>query len=270
MIKLNPTMENTGKITSRDNTRLVNARKIRDGKDRTQIFIEGRRLAREALRSEIEIAECLVSDEFDDAELLNAIRERTESVSLVAGRLFKTIADTNEPQGILLIAKRPDYSHLEKFKTARLPLALFLNEINNPSNLGAILRTAEAAGVVSVIVSTNSADVFSPKSIRAAMGSSFRLKVWENAELEEVLGWARERRLTPTAADVSAHKTYAEINWKKPRLLIFGSEAHGLSVEQLAAVDEKILIPMENGVESLNLGVSAGIILFEAKRQTDT
>lgn len=268
MIKLNPKMENTDKITSRDNGRLVNARKIRDGKNRSCVFIEGRRLALEALRSEIEIAECLISDEFDDHELVNAIRERTDNVSIVAGRLFKTIADTSEPQGIVIIAKRPDAKQFN-IKAAKLPLVIFLNEINNPSNLGAILRTAEAAGIAGVIVSANSADVFSPRSIRAAMGSSFRVRIWENAEFDEVMAWARERELRTTAADNSAAENYTEIDWKQPRLLIFGSEAHGLSREKLASVDEKLLIPMENGVESLNLGVSAGIILFEAKRQAD-
>ena len=261
-------MENTAKITSRDNTRLVNARRIRDGKDRSQIFIEGRRLAREALRSELDICGCLASDEFGDDELIDAIRERTTNVSRVADRLFKTIADTNEPQGIVLIAKRPSSPGMETaLKSARVPLVLFLSEVNNPSNLGAILRTAEAAGVAGVMVSAGSADVFSPKSVRAAMGSIFRLQILENAEFDTVIAWARERELRTVAADISARQSYAEIDWKQPLLLIFGSESHGLSVEQLSAVDEKILIPMENSVDSLNLSVSAGIILFEAKRQ---
>ncbi len=261
-------MQTTETITSRENGKLVNARKVRDGKDRTKIFIEGRRLASEALHSPIVIDECLISDEFNDSDLIKAIENRTENISTVADRLFKTIADTNEPQGIVLIARRPTSGDLDAaIQTANPRLVLFLNEINNPSNLGAILRTAEAAGVAGVIVSVNSADVYSPKSIRAAMGSSFRLKIWENARFDEVISWARERKLNTTAADISADGSYADIDWKQPRLLILGSEAHGLSIEQLASVNETILIPMENSVESLNLGVSAGIILFEAKRQ---
>ncbi|MBK6751866.1 MAG: RNA methyltransferase [Acidobacteria bacterium] len=261
-------METSEKITSRDNGKLVAARKVREGKVRSQIFIEGRRLAVEALRSDIVIDECLISNEFRDAGLIDAVRNRTQNVAIVADRIFKTIADTNEPQGIVLIARRPSAADLVVADNpAKLKIVLFLNEINNPSNLGAILRTSEAAGVVGVIVSANSADVYSPKAIRAAMGSSFRLKIRENALFEEVIAWANERELITTAADVSATFSYADADWRQPRLLIFGSEAHGLSVEQIARVDEKVLIPMENGVESLNLGVSAGIILFEAKRQ---
>ena len=261
-------MVNTETITSRDNGRLVNARKVRDGKRREQILIEGRRLAAEGLRSSIVIEECLISDEFRDADLLHAIYDRTNNIYIVADHLFKTITDTNEPQGIVLIAGRPVAGDIdERLEMAKLPLVLFLSEINNPANLGAILRTAEAAGIAGVIVSANSADVFSPKSIRAAMGSSLRLSIWENANFLEVIDWARDRKLVTIAADISAKQSYTETDWSKPALLIFGSEAHGLSVEQLNHVDEKILIPMENGVESLNLGVSAGIILFEAKRR---
>ena len=144
---------------------------------------------------------------------------------------------------------------------------LFLKEINNPSNLGAIVRTAEAAGAIGVIVSKGSADVFSPKALRSAMGSSFRLPVWENAEFSEVLGWAKVHDLVTVAADILGTSSYTDIDWRIPSLLIFGSEAHGLGELELAAIDKTVLIPMENGVESLNLAVSAGIILFEARRQ---
>lgn len=255
------------KITSRDNGKLVNARKVRDGKRRELLFVEGRRLAAEALRSNIVIEDCLVSDEFTDHGLVNAVRERTDRISIVAARLFKTIADTNEPQGIVLLARRPATGDLDtRITSATIPLVLFLNEINNPANLGAIVRTAEAADITGVIVSANSANVFSPRSIRASMGSILRLPVWENAGFYEVIEWARERKLVTIAADISATQSYADTDWSKPALLIFGSEAHGLSTAQLAVVDEMIVIPMANGVESLNLGVSAGIILFEAKR----
>jgi len=144
---------------------------------------------------------------------------------------------------------------------------LFLSEINNPSNLGAILRTAEAVGVNGVIISENSADAFSAKSARSAMGANFRLTVRENANLKDVLLWAKKKNLVTTAADINTKNAYTQIDWKIPRLLIFGSEAHGLSVEDLKMIEEAIYVPMENGVESLNLAVSCGIILFEAKRQ---
>ena len=118
-----------------------------------------------------------------------------------------------------------------------------------------------------VIVSPKSADTFSAKAVRASMGAIFRIPVWENADIDQALDWAAMNEFIVTASDVSATTTYSEIDWKLPRLVIFGSEAHGLNSFELEKSKEKIVIPMENGVESLNLAVSAGIILFEAKRQ---
>jgi len=99
------------------------------------------------------------------------------------------------------------------------------------------------------------------------MGASFRLPIWTEADFFEVLGWAKEKNLISICADVNAKKSYLEVDWRKAHLLIFGSEAHGLSQKERESVAEGLIIPMENEVESLNLAVSAGVILFEAKRQ---
>ncbi len=263
-------MNEIEKISSRDNRRLVNARKVRDGKIANQIFIEGRRLVEDALRSELAIDTCFVASGFGDMELLAAVAQKADTMAEVRDSLFDSIADTSNPQGIILIAKRPETSFKlieANLSVAALPIVVFLSQINNPSNLGAILRTAEAAGVAGVVVSSNSADVFSPKALRAAMGSSFRLPIWQGVDLTEILTWSAEKHLTATAADRSAPTTYTEINWTKPRLLVFGSEAHGLSSSELALIDEKVSIPIANQTESLNLAVSAGVVLFEARRQ---
>jgi RNA methyltransferase, TrmH family len=269
-------MKQIERLTGRDNRRLVNARKVRDGKIERSIFIEGRRLTEEALRSDLAIEECFVADSFAESEtgrpLLKAISQKTSSIAQVSDKLFGTIADTNHSQGIALIAGRPPSDVLPvetRLKSAvyKTPIAVFLNEVNNPSNLGAIIRTGEAAGVAGIVISKNSADAFSPKALRAAMGSSFRIPIWAGAGFDEVVTWAGKRNLMLTAADAKADKAFTDADWKRPRLLIFGSEAHGLSKTELTNVDEIIRIPMENGVESLNLAVSAGIILFEAKRR---
>ena len=269
MIKLSQ-MKEFDKINSRDNSRLVSVRKIRDGKVTTSIFVEGRRLAEEALRSSLELEECFVSDAFDGEDLIDAISERGATVLYVAERLFASISDTKTPQGIVLTAKRPTTGRHDiesRLGSTALPLVVYLKEINNPSNLGAVLRTTEAAGIAGLVVSTNSADSFSPKAIRASMGAVFRMPVWENAEFEEVIAWATAANCRTTASDISARGSYTQIDWTSARLLIVGSEAHGLSSDELDSVADKILIPMENGVESLNLAVATGIILFEAKRQ---
>jgi len=260
------------KITSRDNQKLKFARKVRDGREPEYIFLEGVRLAKEALRSELELKEVLVSEDFDDrSDQLEAFASLI-GPTLVSDRIFDSVADTKNSQGIVIIAKRPITS-IERVDAALakagsgIPLVIFLSRINNPSNLGAILRTAEASSARGVIVSEGSADVFSPKALRAAMGSSLRLPVLENVGFDEAIKWAQTRGLTTTAADIGGTEAYTEIDWKIPRLLVFGSEAHGLSESERELIDQVVKIPMKDEVESLNLAVSAGVILFEARRQ---
>lgn len=259
-------------INSRDNQKLKNVRKIRDGKLEDFIFIEGTRVCEEALRSNLRIRQCFCELEFAQTErgqiLIDQLPENCELYEL-SNSIFQTIADTKSSQGIILIAEKPrgDLEKMEfKDENRKNKLFVFLFEINNPSNLGAILRTAEAAGVSGVIISRNSADLFSQKSIRAALGANFRLPFWTNAEFDEVIEWAAKNNFKTTAADVRAARKYTEIDWNESKLLIFGSEAEGLSAENLGKIAEKIYIPMENEVESLNLAVSCAVILFEWKR----
>lgn len=259
-------MKDFERITARDNRRLVDARKVRDGKVAGEIFIEGKRLAAEALRSPLAINACFVSDRFDDDRMIEKIRDRNALIATLSEKLFRSVADTDTPQGIILIAKRPSPPKVAVDKS-RLPVTLYLSEVKNPSNLGAVLRSAEAAGVANVLISNNSADPFSPKALRASMGSAFRLRITTGCDLEKVVQLASQNDLRTTGAAAEGKISYADIDWTTPRVLVLGSEAHGLSDEQKKALDELICVPMVNGVESLNLAVSAGVILFEAKRQ---
>ncbi len=258
------------RITSRDNKKLKNVRKVRDGRVSKFIFIEGVRLAQEALKSDLKLSEVFVSESFYAAgkSLLKKFDER--QTYIVPDKIFNSITATKSSQGIVLIAEKPenDRAKIEsKFyhRNQRTHLIL-LHEINNPSNLGAILRTAEAAGVAGIITTKHSATVFSNKALRSAMGAGFRLPVWENAEFGEVINWAKSNDLKTVCADINAEKSYQEIDWSENFLIVFGSEAHGLKTPERNLVDESIFIPMENDVESLNLAVACGIILFEAKK----
>jgi TrmH family RNA methyltransferase len=236
------------------------------------MFIEGRRLADEALRSDINVVECFVAEGFNDEYLLNNVLARCSAVAEVPEKIFTSLADTEHSQGIILIGKRPHGGRLaieRALVNAAVPVVIFLHEINNPSNLGAVLRTAEAAGVAGVIASRKSADVYSPKSLRASMGAGFRLPVWNNVAFDQATLWAKEKGLGIRATAASAELAYTEADWRRRCLLIFGSEAHGLSPDQIRSVDQTICIPMSDGVESLNLAVSAGVVLFEAKRQIE-
>lgn len=247
---------------------------MRDSLIKNSIFVEGLRLAEEVLRSNWKISKVFFTESFARTERGQAFLQlvRNADAAEVSEKIFDSLSDTKNSQGIILICEKPA-ANKERIEEAlqndlqKIPLVVLLHQTNNPINQGAILRTCEAVGVTGVILTKNSADVFSAKSLRGAMGATLRLPIWNNADFLEVLSWAKLKNLTSVCADVNAEKSYLEIDWKKPRLLVFGSEASGLSNEERDGIDESLIIPMENGVESLNLAVSCGVILYEARRQ---
>jgi TrmH family RNA methyltransferase len=258
------------KISSRDNPKIKHARLVRDGRISEQIFIEGRRLCEEALRSNLKMSEIFYTGSFaqNHQDVLSKIRDC--SLTEVDEKAFNSLSDTRTSQGVIVIAEKPARGKEEieaNLSSTEFPLVILLHQINNPANLGAILRTAEAVGVSGIVTTKNSVDVFSPKSLRGAMGAVFRLPLWTKVNYFEALQWGRERNLKSVCADVRSQKSYAEIDWKAPRLLVIGSEGHGLNPAERDAVDEDLIIPMENGVESLNVAVACSVILFEAKKQ---
>src|SRR5688572_4354579 len=189
-------------ITSRDNAKLKLARSVRDGRDAELIFVEGVRLVEEAIRSGTEIVHAFVSADINLAGRVPGLPEHV----LVEPKIFHSISDTENSQGIVVLIRRLSSSldHLAG------RLAVLLHHVNNPSNLGAVVRTAEAAGVVGLITTTGSADAFSPKALRASMGSAFRLPIVERIDFDDAIVWSRERGLVSTAADISGEVSYAD------------------------------------------------------------
>jgi TrmH family RNA methyltransferase len=259
-------------ITSRDNSLLRQARSVRDGKVRDQIFIEGLRLAEEALRSGLEIDAVIYSDEIALKERAAGVIHQLSRVSTrsasVSEKLLESISYTKTPQGIVLLAARPNDS-MERVNVDldSKPLFVVLHQINNPVNVGAILRTAEAAGASGIIATKHTSDPFSPKSLRGAMGSAFRLRVWYGAEYSEVIDWCKSHGIESVCADASATTAHTEVDWRKPTALILGPESTGLSDDEIAMGTLGVRIPMHGDVESLNVSMAAGILLFEAARQ---
>src|SRR5215213_3027031 len=258
-------------IASRDNSLLRQARAVRDGKIDALIFVEGLRLCEEAQRSNLEIDAVIVSEELLRKERvaqaiaeLSQVSKRTASVS---EKLLESISYTKTPQGIVVLAARPDASeaHLAA-SLATSSLLVVLHQINNPVNVGAILRTAEAAGATGVIATRNTSDPFSPKSLRGAMGSAFRLPIWTGPAYEEVVEWCRARGIVTVCADVEASTSYTELDWTGPSAILLGPESTGFTTEELEEADRRVSIPMKGDAESLNVSVAAGILLFEAAR----
>jgi RNA methyltransferase, TrmH family len=259
-------------ISSRDNSLLRLARSVRDGKTRDLIFVEGVRLCEEALRSGLSIDAVIVSSELAPKEkaasLISKLGNVSNRIATVSEKLLESISYTKTPQGIVLLASRPESSqeHLAANQT-QPSLIVFIHRINNPVNVGALLRTAEAAGATGAIATQNTTDPFSPKSLRGAMGSAFRLPIWFGATYAEALAWCTERGVQTICADVHAQTSYDKVDWLKPSALILGPESSGLSREEIDAANQAVRIPMKESAESLNVAVAGGILLYEALRQ---
>jgi RNA methyltransferase, TrmH family len=260
------------KITSRDNSLLRHARAVRDGKVNESIFVEGLRLCEEAFSSGLKIESVIYSEEITRKERAASLIEQLDAagnkVAAVSEKLLESISYTRTPQGIVVLASRPASDEASfKVKQPGSPLLVILHGINNPVNVGAILRTAEAAGVTGAIATANTSDPFSPKALRGAMGSAFRLPIWMGASFAEVMAWCVERSVRTVGAAAKGSKSFTEIDWRGPCALIVGTESTGLLPDEIAAADTAVRIPMAGSVESLNVAVAAGIILYEAHGQ---
>ncbi|HET9479743.1 MAG TPA: RNA methyltransferase [Pyrinomonadaceae bacterium] len=259
-------------ITSRDNSLLRQARAVRDGKVDDLIFVEGLRLCVEALRSNLELEAVIASEELirkeKAAESFTEISKASRRVGTVSEKLLESISYTKTPQGIVVLARRPEASEqrLAASLTAN-SLLVVLHQINNPVNVGAILRTAEAAGATGIITSKNTSDPFSPKSLRGAMGSAFRLPIWQDAEFKRAVEWCRRYELVTIGTDADSKTKHTDIDWRRPTALVLGPESTGLTADELQNTDQTVSIPMQGEVESLNVSVAAGILLYEAARQ---
>lgn len=257
-------------ITSKDNSRLKYARAVRDGRVENEIFVEGLRLSEEAA-DVLEIVDFFYTADFAASERGANLLEKLAILkgAIVSSKLLESISDTKTPQGIVLIARKPETGKmiLEQSFNSASQLLIILHELNNPSNVGAILRTAEAAGASGVILTKNSADVFSPKSLRGSMGAAFRLRFWTKADFSEAIQFCRQNQIKTVCADIRATKNHTEIDWRGTAALIVGSEARGLATEEISQTDEQIKIPMRAPVESLNAAVACGVVLYEAARQ---
>ncbi|HRJ07378.1 MAG TPA: RNA methyltransferase [Prosthecobacter sp.] len=251
-------------ISSKDNDRIKAARSVRDGREPGMIFIEGAKLAAEALRSDIKVEAAFITVDARGRDaaagaLLRDPRIKGAPVFEVTEPVIASISDTQAPQGIILLARRPALRPV----TPSATLLLGLDRVQDPGNMGTLLRTAEAAGVDAVIPLGGCADVYSPKVLRSAMGAAFRmpLAAAEGGDLTLPPG------MKVAAATGEGDMDYCEFDWRVPVLLLLGNEGQGLRPELLARCDARLRIPMARGVESLNVAAAGAVILFEAARQ---
>ena len=237
--------------------------------------VEGLRLAEMAAASDGRIRHALVTERAIAGErariLVDTLMEHSVPGALVTEALFSSISETDTPQGILLVMERRKVADLTSLHSVRdreePPLYIALDRVQDPGNVGTILRTADAVGASGVILLHGSADIYSSKVVRATMGSIFHVPFALGVTAEELIHFAESEELAFLAAACDEGAcTHFAADFRRPILIVFGNEANGVSEDILHAT-EHIYIPMRGCAESLNVSAAVTAVLYEAFRQ---
>jgi len=272
-------MKKLERITSKSNrlVRLAHAvvHMPKRAKKEGLFAVEGLRLAESIMQSEWRIRFAFFTDRGGEslaaAQLVEKLCERRTPVYLISDELCAALSDTDTPQGVLLIAERDPDTPLKRFmrpcSNEPHPLYVVLDRVQDPGNVGTILRTAVAAGASGIVLLRGCADIYNNKVVRAAMGGLFYLNVAQGVEEKDFLQWAQERSLNLYAAacDDMAQE-YIHTDFTKTTAVVFGNEANGVSSVILARA-RRVYVPMFGPVESLNVSAAAAVILYECVRQ---
>jgi len=249
--------------------RKLGRRKTRDAERR--FLIEGITFVEEALRSECAL-DCLIYtakmlQRHKGQALLERVREQGVPVFLVDERLYQDLSDTETPQGVLAVAPQPVWRQTDLLQRPG-SLLLALDGLQDPGNLGSILRTGDGAGVDGVWLGQGTVDLYNSKVLRATMGSVFRLPAFDGVDLPLLLPELKAGGMRIVAAVPCSGQSYFQADLRHRRLLLLiGNEAHGISRSLLDLADQTVSIPLRPEVESLNAAVAAALLIYEVQRQ---
>ncbi|MDD2220645.1 MAG: RNA methyltransferase [Clostridia bacterium] len=260
------------KITSRQNRQIKQLRALHDKKGRDQqkaFIVEGWRLTAEVLASAYQVQNAFFSPRFltlkQGQEQLDLLYKRQIPVFELSEELLAYAAATENPQGIVLTVEQkaltpPSFSTLPK-------RIVVLDGLADPGNVGTVLRTAAACSCDLLISCGNTADLYSPKVVRSSMGGLFRLPVCRLAAVSEAVAFLRSLNAQIFIADSRGESLFALKQLPEKTAFIFGSEAFGPAPEWIKQADQIVSLPMHNGVESLNVAVTAAVIMYEIFRR---
>jgi TrmH family RNA methyltransferase len=255
-------------ITSPQNPRVKEWAQLleRKGRDRQQRYlVEGPHLVEEALRSHAPVATVLYAlSRGVPAGLQELAAPGIEWVG-VSDAVLAKLADTQTPQGVLAVVEKVPVTADQFLRTSR-SLVVALDAVQDPGNVGTIIRCADAVGADGVVLGRGCVDLYNPKTIRSTMGSLFHLPIVE-ADLGDVLPRARETGARIVGTSLQATRSCYETDLAQPVWLIFGNEGQGMSARTASLVTDPVIIPMHGQAESLNVAMAATVLLFEASRQ---
>lgn len=194
------------------------------------------------------------------------------SIELVTREVFWKMSDTKSPQGVLCVMEQYDYTQeamVEKAlarqeKGGRTPLFLLLEDIQDPGNLGTMIRTGEGAGIDGIIMSGGTVDIYNPKTIRSTMGSLYRMPFFYTEDMAASITMLQEKSIRVYAAHLKGERYYDEMEFHQGSAFLIGNEGNGLKKETADLADCYLKIPMEGKLESLNAAVAAALLLYRA------
>jgi TrmH family RNA methyltransferase len=255
-------------LTSLQNPLVKQIRKLHSTKERhkQQLFLlEGTHLLEEACAVNYPLVTvcCTPQWQADHPVLWEEACSRCDRTEIVSEEVIAAIATTVQPDGVVATAQRSD-------RQTTIPLTgivLAVETLQDPGNLGTMIRTAAAAGASGLWLSGDSVDLDNPKVLRASAGQWFRLAMAVTEDLKATIQQSQQAGMQVVATLPSATLTYWEVDWRKPSLILLGNEGAGLSAEVAAMADQQVKIPLSPGVESLNVAITAALMLYEAQRQ---
>lgn len=260
-------------ITSTANSKIKNLSKlIKTAKERKKqdvFVVEGIRMFTE-IPKDLHVETYATASFYEKhADLFNGI-----AYELVSDHIMESVSDTKTPQGVISVVKRLHYNvdevcgktdYMKKLGIDK-PLIMALENLQDPGNLGTILRTAEGAGVTGVLMSADTVDIYNPKVVRATMGAIFRIPFCYVENLTDCIVSYNEERYATYSAHLQG-KTFYDYDYKDSTIFCIGNEGNGLTKELSDATSSKVLIPMMGQVESLNAATAATVLMYEAMRQ---
>ena len=233
-------------------------------KEKEIFLIEGQKEILLALRGGYDIKHILFYPAICSASEIKKWPVNTELIE-INKEIFQKLAYRNSTEGVIAVAKIKNLG-LKRLSLGSNPLILIAEALEKPGNIGAILRTADAAKVDAVIIANPKSDLYNPNVVRSSMGCLFTNQI-AVGKTSEVIRFLKDKKITTYCATLQNTNTYHTVDYKKPVALVVGAESNGLSQQWRDSFRKHIIIPMQGEIDSMNVSVSAAILLFEAKRQ---
>lgn len=259
-------------ITSKDNSVVKQLHSLSEPKYRKKekiFLIEGIKMVEEALRDDLGVRKVIAAPSFVQHHgkgVLKLAESKGIDVVWISERLMVALSESKTPQPAMGVVAMKQYSE-EGLFARNMGIIVVAHQLQDPGNLGTIIRTAEAVGASGIAITSNTVDPFNAKAVRASMGSVLRLPIVHTGEVTTFITTCKQKGFQTAATVLTGEKKHFDVDLTKPTAVFFGQEGAGLPEEIMAAIDVRMRIPMAETIDSLNVATAAAVVLYEAMRQ---